>query len=76
MSILFQYQVQLQFVNDSGSYKTRGLQVQHIPTGEERMICHLQYTDWPDHGCPEDIHGFLGTEILSYLKHLSQIFCL
>lgn len=21
---------------------------------------HLQYTDWPDHGCPDDMYGFLG----------------
>ena len=26
----------------------------------ERLVWHLQYTGWPDHGCPEDAADFLG----------------
>ena len=32
---------------------------------------HLQYTDWPDHGCPDDTYGFLGL-VYTFL-HLNKI---
>lgn len=28
--------------------------------GGRRNVWHLRYTDWPDHGCPADVRGFLG----------------
>ena len=56
---LFQFQVILQFCTDSPCYVTRGMTLKHLPSGKERFIYQLQYTDWPDHGCPENIHGFL-----------------
>ena len=33
--------------------------MKHLLSGQERTIWHLQYTDWPEHGCPEDLTGFL-----------------
>lgn len=33
--------------------------MKHLLSGQERTIWHLQYTDWPEHGCPEDLKGFL-----------------
>lgn len=33
--------------------------MKHLLTGQERTVWHLQYTDWPEHGCPEDLKGFL-----------------
>ena len=44
---------------DSGCYATTGLTIKHVLTGQEHTVWHLQYTDWPDHGCPEDFKGFL-----------------
>lgn len=54
------YEVQLLFTNDSLCYITNQISLRHIPSKKERQIWHLQYTDWPDHGCPEDMYGFLG----------------
>ncbi|XP_074654164.1 tyrosine-protein phosphatase non-receptor type 21-like [Tubulanus polymorphus] len=67
------YQVTLQFSNDSLCFVTNGINLQHIPSQQERLIWHLQYTDWPDHGCPEDVHGFLAflEEVESVNRHLA-----
>ncbi|XP_052276054.1 tyrosine-protein phosphatase non-receptor type 21-like [Dreissena polymorpha] len=54
------YQVQLMFSNDSVCYVTNLITLRHIPSKKERHVWHLQYTDWPDHGCPDDMYGFLG----------------
>lgn len=54
------YEVQLLFSNDSLCYITNSILLRHIPSKKDRQIWHLQYTDWPDHGCPEDVYGFLG----------------
>lgn len=54
------YEVQLLFSNDSLCYITNRISVRHVPSKKERQIWHLQYTDWPDHGCPDDMYGFLG----------------
>lgn len=55
-----QFEVTLLFCNDSLCYITNRISVVHLPTKKERQVWHLQYTDWPDHGCPEDMYGFLG----------------
>ncbi|XP_060590251.1 tyrosine-protein phosphatase non-receptor type 21-like [Ruditapes philippinarum] len=54
------YEVQLLFTNDSLCYITNRISLRHVPSKKERQIWHLQYTDWPDHGCPDDMYGFLG----------------
>ena len=57
---LMQYEVQLKFSNTSSCYVTSGIILRHVPTKKERLVWHLQYTEWPDHGCPENPLGFLG----------------
>ena len=53
------FKITTRFRTDSGCYATTGLKIKHLLSGHERTIWHLQYTDWPDHGCPEDFKGFL-----------------
>ncbi|KAJ8290264.1 hypothetical protein GJAV_G00010650 [Gymnothorax javanicus] len=62
------------FRTDSGCYATTGLKIKHLMTGQERTVWHLQYTDWPDHGCPEDFKGFLAylEEIQSVRRHTNS----
>ncbi|XP_060034419.1 tyrosine-protein phosphatase non-receptor type 14 [Erinaceus europaeus] len=62
------FKVTTKFRTDSGCYATTGLKVKHLLSGQERTVWHLQYTDWPDHGCPEDIQGFL-----SYLEEVQSV---
>lgn len=53
------FKITTRFRTDSGCYATTGLKMKHLLSGQERTIWHLQYTDWPEHGCPEDLKGFL-----------------
>lgn len=57
---LQQFEIELQLTDDSICYVTSRIILRHTGVGQERMVWHLQYTDWPDHGCPEDTYGFLG----------------
>lgn len=58
------FKITTRFRTESGCYATTGLKIKHLLTGQERTIWHLQYTDWPDHGCPDDIKGFLSEPLL------------
>uniref|UniRef100_A0A8C6QAR7 Tyrosine-protein phosphatase non-receptor type n=1 Tax=Nannospalax galili TaxID=1026970 RepID=A0A8C6QAR7_NANGA len=62
------FKVTTKFRTDSGCYATTGLKVKHLLSGQERTVWHLQYTDWPHHGCPEDVQGFL-----SYLEEIQSV---
>ncbi|MGH0138080.1 UNVERIFIED_CONTAM: hypothetical protein FKN15_078042 [Acipenser sinensis] len=62
------FKVTTKFRTDSGCYATTGLKVKHLLSGQERTVWHLQYTDWPDHGCPEELQGFL-----SYLEEIQSV---
>uniref|UniRef100_A0A8C9TYN1 Tyrosine-protein phosphatase non-receptor type n=1 Tax=Scleropages formosus TaxID=113540 RepID=A0A8C9TYN1_SCLFO len=62
------FKITTRFRTDSGCYATTGLKVKHLLSGQERTVWHLQYTDWPDHGCPEDFKGFL-----SYLEEIQSV---
>ena len=55
----FQYRVSRLFVEKTATVISRGFQLQHIPSGQEREITHLQYIDWPDYGIPDDPQPFL-----------------
>lgn len=57
---LGQYEIELQFSNGNWCYITSQISIRNKTSKEERQVWHMQYTDWPDHGCPEDIYGFLG----------------
>ncbi|XP_070181428.1 tyrosine-protein phosphatase non-receptor type 21-like isoform X2 [Littorina saxatilis] len=65
------FEVELQFMHDSLCYLTSGIMVRHMPSRKEKMVWHLQYTDWPDHGCPEDTYGFLG--FLDEIESVSRL---
>ncbi|KAJ8009665.1 hypothetical protein DPEC_G00093540 [Dallia pectoralis] len=62
------FKVTTKFRTDSGCYATTGLKVKHLLSGQERTVWHLQYTDWPLHGCPEYVQGFL-----SYLEEIQSV---
>uniref|UniRef100_A0A8C5HBB0 Tyrosine-protein phosphatase non-receptor type n=1 Tax=Gouania willdenowi TaxID=441366 RepID=A0A8C5HBB0_GOUWI len=62
------FKVTTKFRTDSGWYATTGLKVKHLLSGQERTVWHLQYTDWPEHGCPEYVPGFL-----SYLEEIQSV---
>ncbi|KAM8920984.1 tyrosine-protein phosphatase non-receptor type 21 isoform 2-T2 [Pelodytes ibericus] len=62
------FKITTRFRTDSGCYATTGLKIKHLLTGQERTVWHLQYTDWPEHGHPEDIKGFL-----SYLEEIQSV---
>ncbi|XP_045598468.1 tyrosine-protein phosphatase non-receptor type 14 isoform X2 [Procambarus clarkii] len=63
-----QYRVMRKHSTVSGSHVTSRLQVVHVPARKTRTIWHLQFTDWADHGCPEDILGYI-----SFLEELSTL---
>ncbi|KAM9842669.1 tyrosine-protein phosphatase non-receptor type 21 [Aulostomus maculatus] len=69
------FKITTRFRTGSGCYATTGLKIKHLLTGQERTVWHLQYTDWPDHGCPEDFKGFLTylEEIQSVRRHTNSI---
>ncbi|KAF0023540.1 hypothetical protein F2P81_024170 [Scophthalmus maximus] len=62
------FKVTTKFRTDSGCYATTGLKVKHLLSGQERTVWHLQYTDWPEQGCPEYVVGFL-----SYLEEIQSV---
>ncbi|KAM9294239.1 tyrosine-protein phosphatase non-receptor type 21 [Gastrophryne carolinensis] len=62
------FKITTRFRTDSGCYATTGLKIKHLLTGQERTVWHLQYTDWPEHGHPEDVKGFL-----SYLEEIQSV---
>ncbi|KAJ8270501.1 hypothetical protein GJAV_G00115580 [Gymnothorax javanicus] len=62
------FKVTTKFRTDSAYYATTGLKVKHQLSEQERTVWHLQYTDWPDHGCPEYVQGFL-----SYLEEIQSV---
>uniref|UniRef100_A0A7N8Y555 Tyrosine-protein phosphatase non-receptor type n=1 Tax=Mastacembelus armatus TaxID=205130 RepID=A0A7N8Y555_9TELE len=69
------FKITTRFRTESGCYATTGLKIKHLLTGQERTVWHLQYTDWPDHGCPEDFKGFITylEEIQSVRRHTNSI---
>ncbi|XP_042194208.1 tyrosine-protein phosphatase non-receptor type 21 isoform X1 [Callorhinchus milii] len=62
------FKITIRFRTDSGCYATTGLKIKHLLSGQERTVWHLQYTDWPENGCPEDIKGFR-----SYLDEIESV---
>lgn len=54
------FDVETVSVQNTSSYKVRKLSLKHTSTKQRRIICHLHFTDWPDHGVPQDPKNFLG----------------
>ncbi|XP_037096749.1 tyrosine-protein phosphatase non-receptor type 21 isoform X2 [Syngnathus acus] len=69
------FKITTRFRTESGCYATTGLKIKHLVMGQERTVWHLQYTDWPDHSCPDDFKGFLTylEEIQSVRRHTNSI---
>ncbi|CAG5120348.1 unnamed protein product, partial [Candidula unifasciata] len=44
---------------DTHSFSFRDFSLNHLETGEKRLIKHMQYIAWPDHGVPDDPSDFL-----------------
>ncbi|XP_067119789.1 tyrosine-protein phosphatase non-receptor type 21 [Centruroides vittatus] len=44
----------------SPTFVTSSLTVNHMISHSQRSVWHIQYTDWPDHSCPQNLQGFLG----------------
>ncbi|XP_063299906.1 tyrosine-protein phosphatase non-receptor type 14 [Pelobates fuscus] len=63
------FKVTTNFRTDAGRHAITGLKVNHLLSGQERTIWHLQFTDWPDHGCPEEAQGFL-----LYLEEINMVY--
>jgi len=68
------YQITRRFVSSSDSFCTSALTLMHGVQKKQRNIWHIQYTDWPDHGCPQNVHGFLSfmEEIDSVRRHAAS----
>ena len=49
------------------------LKITSILTGEERHVCHFQFTSWPDYGTPES-----ALSMLQFLQvsHSDVVLCL
>ncbi|XP_037541787.1 tyrosine-protein phosphatase non-receptor type 14 [Nematolebias whitei] len=62
------FKVTTKFRTEYNCYATTGLKVKHLLSGQERTVWHLQYTDWPEQGCPEYVPGFL-----SYLEEIQSV---
>lgn len=58
-------------IRDTASYKVRKLSLHHTTQPKHsRLLCHLHFTDWPDHGVPQDPKNFL--EFLDELESARQ----
>ncbi|XP_012940098.1 tyrosine-protein phosphatase non-receptor type 21 [Aplysia californica] len=66
-----EFEVELLFTDDSLCYLTSRILVRQAGSRREHQVWHLQYTDWPDHGCPEDTYGFLG--FLDEIESVSRL---
>ncbi|XP_035208250.1 tyrosine-protein phosphatase non-receptor type 21-like isoform X2 [Stegodyphus dumicola] len=54
-----EFQIVRNFSMSSSTYVTCSLSLCHITSHQRRSVWHIQYTDWPDHSCPQDVRGFI-----------------
>jgi len=47
------YTVETENIENYEDFIVTDLKLTHTGTGEERYICHFQFTSWPDYGTPE-----------------------
>jgi len=59
-----EYKVTRQLGKPSQGQSITKLELVHMPSGQQRNIWHLQYSDWADHGCPKDVGLFLRNILL------------
>ncbi|RXG69253.1 Tyrosine-protein phosphatase non-receptor type 14, partial [Armadillidium vulgare] len=63
-----QFRIYRKHSTKSGFHVTSRLQLVQMSQRKSRSVWHLQFTDWADHGCPEDVHSFL-----SFLEELATL---
>lgn len=54
------FNVETVSIRNTSSYKVRKLSLKQASTNQMRIIHHLHFTEWPDHGVPQDPKHFLG----------------
>ncbi|KAJ7372882.1 Tyrosine-protein phosphatase non-receptor type 21 [Desmophyllum pertusum] len=64
------FDVETVSIQNTMPYKVRTLSLQQASSKQRRIICHLHFTDWPDHGVPQDPKNFL--EFLDELESARQ----
>merc|ERR1711936_687553 len=47
------YRIQSENIENYEDFIVTDLKITSILTGEERHVCHFQFTSWPDYGTPE-----------------------
>lgn len=57
-----------QLIDDMGAFVHRELLLTDERTGEMRIISHVQYLEWPDHGAP-----VLASQFLDYVQHIQEL---
>ncbi|CAJ0578208.1 unnamed protein product, partial [Mesorhabditis spiculigera] len=53
------FKVQLIEEKEQANYIVRRIKLTKTKTGETHEVVHLQYTEWPDFGCPQSTKHFL-----------------
>lgn len=64
------FDVETVSIRNTSSYKVRKLSLKQASTNQMRIIHHLHFTEWPDHGVPQDPKHFL--EFLDELESVRQ----
>ncbi|GIY54172.1 tyrosine-protein phosphatase non-receptor type 14 [Caerostris extrusa] len=66
-----EFQLVRNFSLCSPTYVTCSLTLCHVPSQQQRSLWHIQYTDWPDHSCPQDTQGFIAfmSEVDAVRRH-------
>jgi len=53
------YNIQSENIENYEDFIVTDLKVTHTVTGEERQVCHFQFTSWPDYGTPDSALSML-----------------
>ena len=57
-----------QLIDDLGPFIHREFLLSDERTDEMRVISHVQYLEWPDHGAP-----ILASQFLDYVRHIQRL---
>ncbi|GFR33302.1 tyrosine-protein phosphatase non-receptor type 14, partial [Trichonephila clavata] len=66
-----EFQLVRNFSLCSPTYITCSLTLCRVTSHQQRSLWHIQYTDWPDHSCPQDTQGFIAfmSEVDAVRRH-------
>ena len=54
-----QYSIQSENIENYEDFIVTDLKITNSATGEERHVCHFQFTSWPDYGTPDSALSML-----------------